>query len=219
MPIEAYWGIGIAIVLAIGFIQLCGRLITLTDTVSFLSEYRDKYAQFAREFTDTGRVNAELYHWLTLHVVRAQSDLGALGIGHYTAPFGMYSVNNYPIIINTIPKFRGDPLQDHEIRNVDDVLIRSIGYYNRVVKNIRKDIRNPVKYFQRGMGYIISLPFRLLSWFGIISDNSIDKITGSQFFIVMSGIISLISFISSVITICIGWEQFSEIINNVFKSI
>jgi hypothetical protein len=152
-----------------------------------------------------------------LNAPKAQREVGIFGIGEYIAPFQIYKIRNYQSIVNTLPKFRERFFNDAEITSVDDILLRCIGYYQEIDDRVIKEGKNPFKWFQYGVRFLVGLPFMLLKWFGIISDQTLDQITSNRFFRVLSGLVGLIGFFGSIVTIITGWEAFKNITMALFK--
>jgi hypothetical protein len=56
----------------------------------------------------------------------------------------------------------------------------------------------------------VAVPAYLLSWLGIISESCVRKLISSVFFKAVSGLIALVGFVSAIVTIVIGWEEFAK---------
>lgn len=50
-----------------------------------------------------------------------------MGVMTFKPAFQNYVINNYPLIINTIPKFSDGTIESFEIKSVDNSLLRYIG--------------------------------------------------------------------------------------------
>jgi hypothetical protein len=118
-------------VLVIGFVHLYRIAKTIRVQVDFLNEYRSKFVEMANKFINSGylrTVDHELYHWLTSNVITAQTVVGRFGVVDYVAPFQTYKATNYQYLVNTLPKFRERFLDQSELTNFDDVLVKSLGF-------------------------------------------------------------------------------------------
>lgn len=82
----------------------------------------------------------------------------------------------------------------------------------------RKGIFNPFICFREGVRFILGLPVLVLYWSGFVSTRTISAARVSSVFKFISGVITLIGLISSIITILLGWNEASEIIIKVWKS-
>ena len=107
----------------------------------------------------------------------------------------------------------------HLIGACNDALHRHIGNLDRELDTERKGLYNPFICFREGIRFIIGLPPLLLFWCGIISKNKIYAVKGSFPFKLVSSVITLIGFISSIITILLGWNEVSDIIVKIWKSL
>ncbi len=132
----------------------------------------------------------------------------------YIAPFQTYHVPNYHIILNTIPKFREGTVVNFDVNSVDDCLLRHLGHEEERIKNKEKNLRNPFIWFRWGFQEILSIPIYFLGWFGIFNSRTIERITNNIIFKLFSGIIALVIFISSIVTIIQGKEATIEYLHH-----
>lgn len=208
----------------IGFIQVYKRHNRVVKKIEFADEYRYKFVEFSNKYFESydrwsrsGNFDGEKYVWLTMNVSRIQNNLGTFGIMDYIAPFQTYQISNYQIVINTIPKFRDGSIQDFDVNSVDDSLLRYIGYLNEYQKDTLRNLKNPVIWFREGFREILSIPIFILSWFGIISNRTLNSIKNSLIYKVISGLIALVTLISGIVTIVIGYDQTIEFINRILN--
>ncbi len=206
-----------------GFIVLRKRYTTSVSNLNFTNEYRNSYIELANYFYKTydqyegrGNVNSEKYTWLTKNANKMQVMLGQTGIIHYVAPFQKYSVPNYQVLLNTLPKFREKYLHHSEVNTVDDALLRYYGILEERVQVYQKELRNPFLWFKQGFKEFFSLPIYIINWFGIIPDRLVGKITSNIIFNVLTGIGGLVTFISGIVTIIQGKEQTIKFIKDLF---
>lgn len=215
---------GILAKFIIGFIQVYNRHNRVVKNIEFADEYRYKFVEFSNKYFESydrwsrsGNFDGEKYVWLTMNVSRIQNNLGTFGIMDYIAPFQTYKVSNYQIVINTIPKFRDGSIQDFDVNSVDDSLLRYIGYLNEYQKHTLRNLKNPIIWFREGFREILSIPIFILSWFGIISNRTLNSIKNSLIYKVISGLIALVILISGIVTIVVGYDQTIEFINRILN--
>ena len=215
---------GIIAIFIIGFIQVNNRHNRVVKKIEFADEYRYKFVEFSNKYFESydrwsrsGNFDGEKYVWLTMNVSRIQNNLGTFGIMDYIAPFQTYKVSNYQIVINTIPKFRDGSIQDFDVNSVDDSLLRYIGYLNEYQKDTLRNLKNPLIWFREGFREILSVPIFILSWFGIISNRTLNSIKNSLIYKVISGLIALVTLISGIVTIVVGYDQTIEFINRILN--
>lgn len=215
------------IVCSIGYYRIKTMYRSIIARIDFLDEYRVKFKEFANHYFQNGNlrfVDQDLYEWLTIHSVRVQLEVGDFGVAEIIGPPDAYRKRDYQFIINTLPKFRKNMVNDlmlnhldGEAKDIEDILLRRHGFFLERKENIAKELKNPFKWLQFGIKFFIALPFHLLKWFGIISDNSFGRINENKLIEWISGIITLIGFLGSIVTIFTGWEAFKKIIQNWLK--
>lgn len=215
---------GIMAIFIVGFVQVFNRHRRVIKKIDFAGEYRNKFIEFANKYferynrlSQSGNFDGEQYVWLTMNVNKIQNQIGTFGIMSYKPAFQNYMLNNYPIIINTIPKFREGKIESFDVGSVDDCLLRYIGYLEEYQKDTLRNLKNPIIWFREGFREILSIPILMLSWFGIISNRTLNSIKYSLIYKVISGLIALVTLISGVVTIVVGYDQTIEIIVNLLK--
>ncbi|MBU6186613.1 MAG: hypothetical protein KGQ16_09410 [Cyanobacteria bacterium REEB444] len=204
----------------IGFAQVYNRHSRVVKKIDFAGEYRNKFVEFANKYFQTydrysrsGDFDGELYVWLTMNVSKIQNYVGSFGVMSYKLAFQNYMINNYQIIINTIPKFREGQVENFDVGAVDDCLLRYIGYLEEDSKDTLKNLRNPIVWFREGFREILSVPIFILSWFGIISNRTVNSIKDSLIHKVIAGLIALVTLVSGLVTIVVGYDQTLEFVN------
>mgnify|MGYP001138042494 FL=1 len=214
--------IGIFLFFLIGFIQLYRIHSRTIKKHDFASEYRNKFIEFANKYFEqydrwskSGNLDNELYVWLTKNVSKIQSNVGSFGVMSYKPAFQNYMVNNYQLIINTIPKFREGQVENFDVTSVDDCLLRYIGHIEERSEVTLKNLKNPIIWFRVGFQEIISIPLLILNWFGIFSKRTVNGIMESTFYKIITGVIALITLLSGIVTIIQGKEKTIEFINSI----
>jgi hypothetical protein len=102
---RAILAVGILTLLAVGAFRIWRALMRL---LSERTEVESYIQVFTRYMNSSGADN-QSYGELVERSVRVQHLLGSLGImAQYVAPFGRYSVPNYPIILNGVPAMHRD---------------------------------------------------------------------------------------------------------------
>jgi hypothetical protein len=212
--------LGILAVFIIGFVQVYNRHSRVVKKIDFASEYRNKFVDFSNKYfktydrySRTGDFDGEQYVWLTMNVSKIQNYVGSFGEMTYKPAFQNYMINNYQIIINTIPKYREGQVESFDVGAVDDCLLRYIGHLEEYSKDTQKNLRNPIVWFREGFREIMSIPIFILSWFGIISNRTVNSIKNSLLYKVISGLIALVTLVSGVVTIILGYDQTIEFLN------
>ncbi len=208
----------------IGYFTIYQKLQRDSVNIEFARDYRHRLISLANRFFQTydrydrtGSVDSELYIWLVKNVDKMQFNLGGVGIIQYVAPYRAYHVPRYQVIINTLPKFRDGTVKDFDVDSCDDCLLRYIGITEGVISLGRKNLRNPLIWFREGFQQLMSLPFHILNWFNILSDNSFSNLTNSFLFKLLSGIAGLITLASGIVTIIVGKDQTLVYFKHLFR--
>ncbi|MCB0479948.1 MAG: hypothetical protein KDC83_00890 [Flavobacteriales bacterium] len=208
-------------ILITGLITIVLEIKDYVGKSDFLIEFRNKYSELCKGLTSSyngimasvNKLDNKVYTWLTSHVNKAQRLMGIHGVlGSYIPPFGKVQIRNYEILINTLPQFRNGKLHPHDISGMDDALIRGIGHYEELIELLKKDLKNPFKWLQYGVRFYISLPLRILQWFGILPESSFYFLTHNFIFKLFAGVASLIGVIASIVGLVTDSVPFLEIV-------
>lgn len=207
------------ILFIIGFISICVKKIKNTAKHDFLQQFHE----FFHTYVVSHGKDSTSYYWLIHRSEKMQTQLGVQGvINGYQAPYSKYRVNNYPVILNIIPEINKylqheilDNLATQYINLISETLVRHKGCLDDLDCDLLKRIKNPLIWFSEGVSLVVSVPFYLLRIFGVLSSQHVNYITSSKYFSVFSGLISFIGFVSAIITIVLGWDDFFIAINKV----
>jgi hypothetical protein len=212
----------ILFVLFVGFFQIFNKHLNIAKKRNFSEEYRNKFLEFSNRYFETynrwtrsGKFDGDQYMWLTMNVSKIQDYVGNFGVMTYRPAFENYLINKYQIIINTIPKFREGRVHSSEVGAVDDCLLRFIGYLEEIRLETLKHLKNPIIWFREGFREILSIPILILSWFGIISNRTVDYIKNSLVYKVFAGLTAMVTFISCIVTIIVGYDQTLKFISEI----
>lgn len=215
--------LSILAVFVIGFVWVYQCHLHVVKKLDFAGEYRDQFIDFANKYLEnfdswsrSGTYSGEQYAWLTMNVSKIQSDLGRFGVLDFIAPFQTYRVPNYQIVINTIPKFRDGSIKDFDIYSVDDCLLRYIGHLQGDRKDTHQSLKNPIVWFREGFREILSVPIFILSSFEVISKRTVILIKDSLVYKGISGFIALVTLVSGIVTIIVGYDQAKEFVLKLF---
>jgi hypothetical protein len=209
----------IVVLFIIGYVKIKNEQKAILTKIDFLIEFNNQFTNLVNScyevagFLHTAGINQKLYRWLSMNSNKAQRAIGAFGIGDVRGPFNSYQARNYQFIVNVLPKFQGGLPHIQEAAFVESGLLSSIGYYQEKYDTLKLEQTNPLKWFQYGVQFLLGLPIAILVWFGILSYNKLDFLEHSSIFKFTSGVIALISFFSSIVTIVTGWNPFVSIIS------
>tara|TARA_R110001599_G_scaffold352834_1_gene588735 strand:+ start:7173 stop:7838 length:666 start_codon:yes stop_codon:yes gene_type:complete len=219
---------GIWLILAItlltiwGLIKQAFELKKLNADAAFAGNFLEKL----KSYWESGGRDGEAYTWLIHRSYKMQANLGAIGILEgYSPPYQNVMYRQYPIVLNVLPELRrvlGDELLSKHLAEdyvhlLRDTCIRSLGVIDDRQESLSKDLKNPVIWFRTGIRDLMALPAYLLSWVGLIKPQTTEKILASILFSMVSGLMSLLSILSAIITVAIGWETFSKLVSRIFS--
>lgn len=219
--------IPILIIMGIIILGVISKLIELRRIklrIDFTQDYREKFIKYINEIISQHNINHELYYELTLKVKEMQYELGADGeFAFMKDNLWGYTASGYQLLINFLPETK-DMLDGFAIperyntliRNCDDMFIRHLGTLEKEFDSIRKGIFNPFSSFAEGIKFIILLPFTIMNWFGFISTEKTYRVRKSVFVKVLNIVVAIIGFVSAIITIVVGWNDFLRIILEFF---
>jgi hypothetical protein len=211
-------------ILLYGLILELNKLKKTYHKIDFAGEYRNKYITLVDNYydQDDNSLISETtlisnHYWLTLNVYKIQQHLGRFGLKNYQPPFHQIMHINYPIIENTIPKFRnGSKLNSLELCAVEDSLNNYIGFMQEISKETKQHLKNPLIWFREGLKSIISIPLMLLYWFGILNEQSTNSITNNVIYKTFSGVTALCTFLGTIVTIAVGYDETLEFVIRMF---
>jgi hypothetical protein len=156
-----------------------------------------------------------------------QEDLGPLGVADYKPPGNLGFIPRYQVIVNLLPELRRLRMGEYhfgaegifaEQANLClDTLVRYAGVLQRRSEQSAKQLRNPLAWLREGVQTILLLPVSLLVSLGVLGASTEERFRGSLLFRVMAGIIALMGLLSGVITIALGWKQFTALLAGLFE--
>lgn len=205
--------IGIIIgISAVGLLRILRTLKILDQREVFTKEYESKYSSFIdnKEFDD------KEYQWLMHQVDKMQDELGRAGLINYQPPFQNYIMNDYHLLVNTLPQIREGTAPSLLVNGCQDVLIRHLGKLKEYKNEMNSYLNNPLRWFLEGVKYIISLPLQIAYMSGILGHQKYQRAYNGFIVSLLSFILSLVTFIAAIITILIGWDELIVIIKNMF---
>jgi hypothetical protein len=179
-----------------------------------------QYAITLTNFYNSRGVNRQEYIQLMKNANIIQSYLGNEGYARVQMTFEHDApVYHYSIIRDGIPQLydyftKGLNSQANQIANhISGTLYSKIGSYENELSVCKDTLRNPFKLFLTGIQQTVLIPIYILSWIGLFGNETIKKISELFFLKLLSGILALIGIISSIMTIILGWDNFSQYID------
>lgn len=207
----------IVTILVLGFISVKRKQYNLLQKLSFANTFLEKLDVLWRDRQNRG----EIYTWLVLNSEKMQSQTGRAGISaQYRPPYANYMISNYYIIINTIHELRSwldDSLGIKYTEMIQNTILRHNGVLMNELEQLETQLRNPLVWFRNGVRFILSLPFYLLREFGLLGSGTSAHILASRSFNFLASIVALIGFISAIVGLVIGWDDFIKKISDLLN--
>ncbi|MBO0953261.1 hypothetical protein [Fibrella forsythiae] len=153
------------------------------------------YIEFSNAFTDfvdskqMGKADFQKYGWLLTKMDRMQNLLGYIGIVRYSNPMRREVFNNYPVILNEIPKLNDIYLDNNTIGSIQQALLRYNGITSEEISAIREQLNSYLKCFSEGIAQIVSGPFYVLSAFNLLSLSTVTWLINNKIYRGLSGLV------------------------------
>ncbi|MGJ7912614.1 hypothetical protein [Neobacillus sp. LXY-1] len=197
----------------IGLIKELRALLRVVEDIDFLSNYNGTYVDYMNNYLgkryDTPK-EKELHIKLISEAPKAQRLLLNAGLVDYQPAFRGYMVKNYPILVNTVQSLRNPSSLTEEFNWVNTILIMQIARYKELHESIKGNVLNPLVLLREGVQFFVTLPISLLYWTGVIQYSTQFKLSNNIVVKFLNFLIISIGFVSAIVTIVLGWEQFKS---------
>lgn len=208
--------IGIISLIIIGFISNVISVRRCSDNYNFIVEYRDNFSNFIADLLENKKVNSKDYEWLVSNSDEVQILLGDAGKISYKDRSGYYS--NIPIVLNFMNEvlnlfYRGLlGFESEQITYCHNAFLRKIRGLKKYMNSEIKKSFNPFHDLASGIRVILGIPLDILYSIGLVSSTNKGKIKESRFLKMLSGIFSLITIISTIMSFVLDWNDFINLI-------
>lgn len=192
--------------------------------IDFLADYNKslvtyinnhlRYDNYSRENRNE-QEERKLHIKLVSQAPKAQRLLMSAGLVDYQPAFQGYMIKNYPILVNTIQSLRNPSGLTEEFNRVNTILIMQIARYEELYESIRSNFLNPIVLLREGVQFFVTLPISLLYWTGIIQYATQNKWSNNIVVKFINFLIIIIGFVSAIVTIVLGWEQFKDYLEKI----
>ncbi len=202
-----------------GFIANVINIRTCSNNYNFLIEYRDKFSKFISDLLNKNKYSNKDYEWLMSNSDKVQIILGDAGIISYKDISGYYP--NYQIVINFMNEVMSlfskglIGTESEKITWCHNAFLRKMGIYDEYIKKEIKRTFNPLYDLTSGIKVILGIPLDILYSIGLISSKNLTKIKDNVLFKILGGIISLLTFLSTIMSIVLGWNDFVNLIKGI----
>lgn len=222
----------ILLLVIVGFISKKRDISGVQKRIAETGAYRNDLVDLVNKFTSTKNIDNELYHSLTLRVKKMQRELGTDGIiAEMADPIRGIRIRNYQMLVNFLPELNNcsdmwDILgQQNTIvaqrfmslaTTCSDAFIRHIGGLEDILDADKKNLYNPLACLAEGIKLILWIPAYILISCGLFTGKTFARWRTKRISSIISAIITVIGIASAIITIVIGWEQFSTMVASLF---
>jgi hypothetical protein len=193
-----------------GLVKILSSLREVNARAARASEFAGKFRRFANGVYREHNFDSVAYEWLLKKSGPMQNELGALGLIAYRPAFQNYVVQSYQVLFNTIPEIRAGTAHETMVATCDDCLLRYLGFVEDIHTEVLRRLRNPLLWLRDGARLIVSLPFTVLKWLGVLPAALVSRISESFVLKFISGLIAAIGLLASAIQITTGWTAFEE---------
>ena len=211
----------LALVLAtcgLGLLRILKEKKRISDCSSLAVDFMENLKTYVRSHGN----DLESYGWLMHRSNKMQRQLGFSGIyASYRPPYANFQYSNYQIILNMLPDLRhaldDSILSDSPVVNqysmaLQDTLVRHLGSLHDEDEINDRALRNPVVWLREGVRTVVALPLTLLGWLGAIGETTVSRLLSGRVFQAISAFVALIGFVSAVMGIALGWDQFVQMV-------
>lgn len=216
------------LLITIGHILKRMTLLDYRKRLDFTIDFQNNFVNMVNYFFRNGEFEPDSYGKVLNDLNGIQLELGADGIiSEMVDPLKGIKVRNYQIFMNIIHEMRAASgamnlklfagRLEQMIGICDDSLRRHIGSLTKTIDEQIKQLWNPFSCFGEGIRWLIGLPGQLFVWLGIIKPYKMKSFQENVIFKFLGSIITLISFLSSIVTILLGWEDTLELLNKLFR--
>lgn len=194
------------------------------------ADFRDKFIDLANYYMEYHQVDPKLYQDCIREVDDIQVELGYDGIiAEFIDQLKNVKMKNMQVLVNVFPEMISMVSQmDNYIIQVRmsqyfqhciDSMEKHIGRLSRLDETERKQLWNPIACFGKGMRGVLSFPLDALYWLGLLNARSNRAIQDNAIFKLIGKVVTAVGFISSVMGIVLGWNEFVKIILKIVKKI
>lgn len=213
--------IAIVIVLSlvvIGYLVNRGRYRRLAGKATFAQEFM----MHLKQYIESGGRDMEAYARLIYRSPKMQKEMGSLGFAaKFRHPFANYIINKYPIILNMIPEIRKSfdnygtsSVGDQYAAGVQEALLRYLGFLSDAMEGVARASKNPIMMLREGVQFVLMLPICVWHWAGLISRAGFP--TRHRLVKIASSLVTLLTVVSAVITVVLGWSDVVALLRRLF---
>ena len=200
---------------------------SIKERIDFIVAYNNHFVVVAENYLKKGYADSsENYDFCISNVDRIQAELGRDGIVYMSDNLRGVRIRSYALFSNIFVEMRQSSglmftsLMRERMASLfgtcTDALRKHIGNLDHETDFLMKKLYNPFSCFSKTIQWILDLPIRILVSFGIINSNKRSEISNNIIYKLIGLAINIISFVSAIMTIILGWDDFLELIIRIF---
>ena len=214
-------------VIIIGHVLFRFSVKNLKRRIDFATDFHNNFVEVAENYLMKGHIDSSKnYNYCIANIDRIQAELGRDGIVYMSDNLRGVRVNKYALFSNIFVEMRQSSglmftsIMKERMSSLFgtcvDVLRKHIGNLEYEIDLVRKKLYNPFSCFSKTIQWIVDLPIKILVSFGIINHNRRNMILNNLIYKIISLAINVIGFVSAVMTIMLGWNEFFKMILEIF---
>lgn len=227
--------LAVLVIALIGFVRKTINVNSALREYKFTCDFRQKfykYLQLVFGYAEgvSEAESLEALDFLLRNSYKMQGILGGYGIVRsFKPPYSNAIYLRYEVVLNAIPEIESityrfplgsmlssdSGLRSEYAKLVDNTLIRYEGVLEERLKTFNHQRWNPIIMLRDGIEALLLPVFYLLLWFGLISSNTINMISHSYPFKILSFIIFFAGALSSIMGIALGWDEFLSMVSRI----
>ena len=199
----------LVVVAGIGYLRLLFRVSRLEESRKFVEEYIRKFERFVETYRD--EFDADLYHWLTHRVLRAQTLSSNAAVWEsFDEKLQETATQKSAALVETLEQMGQHSVPTERVTTLTSFLMRFLGGLDDYLESIKRQQRNPLLLFRQGIQGILLAPATAVKWI-TGSDSSADELAAQTEIGRWTAFLSVIALIVPLIVVLVGWAPLAQI--------
>ena len=204
-------------VAGIGYLRIFFRLNRLEESRQFVDEYIKKFQKFSETYHDA--FDADLYHWLTHRVLRAQTLAGDAAVWEsFDLKLQETATQKSASLVETLDQMGQHSVSTEKVTSLTSFMVRYLGGLDDYIDNLKRQQSNPLLLFRQGIQGILLAPAMAFRWV-TGSEAAVKEVAPQREIGRWTAFFSIISLVLPVIIILVGWTPIVQTGSYVVSSI
>ena len=211
-----------------GFEEIQKQFQLAKNKEAFTSEFES----FFNTFVDSGGADESAYNDLLQRVNKMQQFLNSLPSTNFDSAYrpydytikqtfeGYFPIANDKIFLHLISYIhdqynevsRSSLTPVSEVHFIKETLLKCEGEFRQERETSEAKLRQPSAWIIGGLNTLMAMPLALVRFIGILTADQAAKIASTKPAIVISRLLIVSGLIANVMTIIIGWDDFTRIL-------